>query len=331
MSDSRLGWINSTTPISTSKGTEGVTAKVVKHHFARSEVVTINNGLKDTLKHEICTKLSARPEFGKFSLMQLLQFLSGRALPRLQQSDMMINFNATKWFSKENHTNNYTQMYERGATVGIDEYGNPELLLPKGDLLNPTQRRVEADNLVTFSNNINSPDRSGIARVMGTGKVVKKEGTSHFKIENGQFNPKSRQIFASLNYGRRPHGSNIAYGRSQLILHPNLKNGAIYYMGDTFGNLTYNDRFTFQTLYKAFLCDNDDTLVDLIQATLPVMQLQDTENPDRLLEAHIFQDITFSTDAYLLIVDEGEVVNDTIRENIGKFALKHRLGVMYRL
>lgn len=102
-------------------------------------------------------------------------------------------------------------------------------------------------------------------------------------------------------------------------------------MSDTFGNLTYNDRFTFQTLYKAFLCDNDDTLVDLIQATLPVMQLQDTENPDRLLEAHIFQDITFSTDAYLLIVDEGEVVNDTIRENIGKFALKHRLGVMYRL
>ena len=147
MSDSRLNWTNSTTPTSTSKRTESVTAKVVKHQFARSEVSILNKGSKDTLTESIRKKLEGRPEFKDFTLMQFLQFLSQKALPRLQQSDLMINFNAAKWFSKENKTENYTQMYERGAIVGKDESGKTELLLPKGDLVNPTHRRVEADNL----------------------------------------------------------------------------------------------------------------------------------------------------------------------------------------
>ncbi len=197
-------------------------------------------------------------------------------------------------------------------------------------MVNPTKRRAEADSQVTFTNNINKPDRSGIARVMATGNVTKKEGTDFYKIENGQFNPKSRQIFASLNYGRRPHGSTIFYGRSQLLLHPNLASNAIFYMGDTF-DLTAQHRFTFQTLYAAFLCDNEEALVDLIKSTLQNIQLSDTGDSVRLLEAHIFQEITFRTDTYQLIIDESEDSNETIRENIDTFSLKHRLGVSYRL
>ncbi len=131
MSYSNQNWIKSTAPSSTSPlRSDDLTAKVVKHQFARSEVASLNTGFKNSLKSDICKKLMARPEFKDFSLMQVLEFLSSKALPHLQQSDLTINFNAARWFSKENKTENYTQMYERGAIVGQDEHGNKELLLP---------------------------------------------------------------------------------------------------------------------------------------------------------------------------------------------------------
>lgn len=317
-------WINSRTPDSVPDDAKSVSAHVVMQKFAQTEVREINKEA-ERLKKQVCDRLMARQEFGYFTLMEMLEFIRKKALPLLQMSNLTINFNAGNWFSKENNTNNYTQMYERGATVGTDEYGAPALHLPRGDSMNPTHTRVEADDRVTFSDNINTADRSGIARIMKTGNLEKKqdtEGKTYYKVENWQFNPKSRQIFAALNYGRRPHGSNVSYGRSQLVLDRALKNNAIYYMGDTFGSLTYQNRFTYDTLYAAFLSDNEDVIVDLIGATFYVQALKDTLDPGRLLEAHIFQGVTFSKDVDHLIIDRDEAT-ETVRENIKKFALKH--------
>lgn len=325
-------WINSRTPNSVSDDAKSVSAHVVMQKFAQSEVREINKE-SDPLKAKVCQRLLARQEFCDFSLLQMLEFIRRKALTLLQMSDLMINFNARNWFSKENNTNNYTQMYERGATVGVDEYGSLELRLPPGDSVNPTHTRVEADDRVTFGGNINAPDRSGIARVMKTGNLEKKadkEGKTYFTVENGQFNPKSRQVFASLNYGRRPHGSNTFYGRSQLVLNRSLKNNAIYYMGDTFGDLSHQDRFTYDTLYAAFLSQNEDVMVDLIASTHYVRMLEDTIDPGRLLEAHIFHGVTFSNDVSHLIIDNDEA-NGTVRENIKRFASKHGIReVTYR-
>ena len=325
-------WINSRTPDSVSDDAKSASAHVVMQKFAQSEVRELNKEL-ETRKAEVCQRLLARQEFRDFSLLQMAEFIGRKALKVLQMSDLMINFNAGNWFSRENNTNSYTQMYERGATVGMDEYGSSQLHLPPGDSMNPTHTRVEADNRVTFSENINTPDRSGIARVMKTGNLEKKrdmEGKTYFTVDNGQFNPKSRQIFASLNYGRRPHGSNTFYGRSQLVLSRSLKNNAVYYMGDTFGDLTHHDRFTYDTLYAAFLSQNEDVMVDLIASTHYIRMLEDTIDPGRLLEAHIFSGVTFSNDVSHLIIDKDEA-NGTVRENIKRFALKHGIReVTYR-
>jgi hypothetical protein len=325
-------WINSRMPDSVSDQAKSASAQVVQNKFAQSEVRELNKGWQD-IKFQVVQKLSARQEFQNFTLLQMGEFVGTKALKLLQFSDLMINFNAQNWFSKENLTNNYTQMYERGATVGTDEYGGSELNLPKGDSMNPTHTRAEADDRVTFGDNIKNADRSGIARTMKTGNLEKKQnarGETYFKVDNLQFNPKSRQIFASLNFSRRPHGSNISYGRSQMVLNRNLKENAIYYMGDTFGDLTNFDRFTYNTLYAAFLTNYEEVLVDLIASTLHVRQLDDTMDPGRLLEAHIFSSVSFSNDVSHLIIDQAEA-NDTVKENIGKFALKHSIrNVMYK-
>lgn len=51
---------------------------------------------------------------------------------------------------------------------------------------------------------------------------------------NPYFNPKRKQIFAALNYGRRPHGSSLQYGNCHLVLNPGLKVNAPYCGADTF-------------------------------------------------------------------------------------------------
>lgn len=70
------------------------------------------------------------------------------------------------------------------------------------------------------------------------------------------------------------------------------------------------------------MSDNEDVIVDLIGATFYVQALKDTLDPGRLLEAHIFQGVTFSKDVDHLIIDRDEAT-ETVRENIKKFALKH--------
>ena len=56
-----------------------------------------------------------------------------------------------------------------------------------------------------------------------------------------------------MNYGRRPHGSSIQYGKSHLVLNPNLKVDAIYFPGDTFFIPGANYQATYQTLGTLYL------------------------------------------------------------------------------
>lgn len=66
---------------------------------------------------------------------------------------------------------------------------------------------------------------------MGSGNLVAPAvdaRNEELEASNPYFNPWSKQIFAALNYGRRPHGATVTYGRSYLVLNLKFKTNAIY-------------------------------------------------------------------------------------------------------
>ena len=194
--------------------------------------------------------------------------------------------------------------------------------------MNPTGLRARADETVTFGANIKSPDRSGIARLMQTGKVASQKGPDnkgYFKIENGQFNPHARQIFAALNWGQRPGGSTTAYGNSVLILKPALKRNAIFYLGDTF-DLDASHRVTYGTLAGIFTYAPDEVVRELLDSCYRMMPLKNTEDPARLLEAHIFEPVTFAHDVARIRIAQSEAT-DAVLANARAFKKKHNIRI----
>ena len=139
-------------------------------------------------------------------------------------------------------------MYERAVrTVNVP--GRPGIRgmrLNNADPKNPPPTRVGADNRATFGKDMMSNDRfkpafAGIGRVMNPGGLVAPTvdvdpGKPEVEASNPYFNPRSKQVFAALNYGRRPHGATVTYGHSYMVLNPKFKINAIYFAGDTFCN-----------------------------------------------------------------------------------------------
>jgi hypothetical protein len=307
-------------------------AQFVMHQFARSEVRSLDAN-EDAFYEQVRDRLWKLPEFKRSSFDEMDNVI-GRLTARLQEADLTINFDATKWFSTPNEYKSYFQMYASRVYVEKDAGGNTELRMPADKLgtLNPTGVRARADETVTFGANITSPDRSGIARLMRTGKVAMppdpaKKGAkkNYFTIENGQFNQHARQIFAALNYGRRPGGSSTAYGKSVLILKAALKRNAIFYMGDTF-DLDASHRLTYGTLAGAFLHAPDDVLTDLLDSCFRVVPLKNTEDAHRLLEAHIFEPVTFAHDVARIRIARSEAT-EAVLANAKAFKRKNNIRI----
>jgi len=220
-------------------------AAVVQHHFVRAQLRHINTNGKDRLVNETIAALRRdAPGLRNASDAKVMNAFD-HMTKRLQQANLTINFQAESWFSKPNNYDSYTQMYERAIkTFGEGPTGKVAHMVMKDDKLNPAIVRANADDRATFGAHLLNadgtfkPEVGGIGRMMSPGTLVKTgtnlKGEAEYVSSNPNFNPKSKQVFAALDYGRRPHGSSTKYGRSFMVLSEKFKTNAIYFAGDTF-------------------------------------------------------------------------------------------------
>lgn len=242
----------------------------------------------------------------------------------LQNSHLTINIEAASWFLNENTYEAYAQMYERA--VGADKKMN----LTDNDPKNPALARAIADDLVTIPDewanshpfsqrkrlhnalNVTGATREslkmhGANSLKATPKMSGAAGTG-YTTSNKDFKAKAKQVFAALNYGIRPHGSNTLYGFSYLVLNPGLKENALYYPQDTFylaGSGT-RSQATFNTI-GALLEFASTTSADGIGQQIwkschDYIPLPDTKDPGLLLEGHIFKKLKLAEDVQSLVL-----------------------------
>ncbi len=168
----------------------------------------------------------------------------------MQSADLTINFDAYRWFKEVNNYKTYAQTYERATKGGK--------LALKDDKFNPAITRAVIDDAVTLPEDwahahrfserrrlYNALNVTGGVKGGNLESTVKAAGfgakvpmlraaeEDAVTTTNKNFKPKAKQVFAALNYGRRPHGSSTTYGYSHLILNPSLKQDAFYYPEDT--------------------------------------------------------------------------------------------------
>lgn len=316
-------WSKSTMPTALPDNKAGVSAKVVMQHFARSEVRNLDKG-SSAVHEALVEKLRKQPEFYLMSADQLSAVIQQMASV-MQSADLTINFKCMGWFDKPNTYPSYTQMYERGVRKVKGPGGTEDKLLV-GNASNDAISRDKADTAITFGANINDPSREGIARFMQTGgltQVGQRGNMVEARVGNDQFNPRAKPIFAGLNIGRRPHGANTYYGLCHLVLNKHFKANAIYYMGDTFlPGQDHTKRITYGMLPALMLHTwTKESFVELINATYRNMTLSDTGFPDRLVEAHIYGEITFKQGVEAVVVSRRDMEN-----TVGGLRLNAALG-----
>jgi len=244
----------------------------------------------------------------------------------LQDSELTINFDAGSWFLNENLYPSYSQMYERATDA------NGKMALRNGSSGNKAVTRAAADDLVTlpeewafahrFSQrrrlydafNATGATNQSMRGKWGEGnpdtanmtpKLQGSEATG-YSSKNKDFKPKGKQVFAALNYGSRPHGSNVYYGFSHLILKPALKFNAIYYPGDTFfvagfGSGT-KSQAAYYTLGAMMQFAGGILRNDLWDSFVKRASLADTKSGDQLIEAHLFTTIKMNRDVEALVL-----------------------------
>jgi hypothetical protein len=288
-------WQKGTSPIVLPERLQGVSAAVVRQHFVRSEIREIGKQ-EDAIHAAVVDKLRTIPPFSTMSDNDL-QHVIAQITYRLQQSDLTINFPAAKWFSAPNTTQTYQQMWERGTFRGADLLQR----MPGGNAMNKTDTRDGADTRVTFRQGVGTGQTQGIGRFMQTGGL-RADGPD-FVYRNQNFNPRTRQNFAALNYGRNPKGAATEYGTSHLILAERLKHNAIYYIGDTFDpGITADNRATYGMLFSLILWAKPAALTQLIRATWFGQPLT-ANGGDNLLEAHVYEGIGFSGGVTTMVLD----------------------------
>jgi hypothetical protein len=266
----------------------------------------------------------------------------------LQSAELTINFKADVWFTAENPFDSYTQMYERAME------GNKMVL--RSTAMNDATARAEVDNQITFPDNWQnaqsgparglSPGRQGadrIMRQMDTGQLapVGAPKDRAFHAGNSHFNPQTKQIFLALNYGRRPHGSAMNFGKSYLVFNDSLKKNCLYYGGDTFmhrgqeshagtiqyaydnlgailGSIHGGAMMLRSEIFKA--CYEGQILADPFDTSLCKFYL---------LEAHHFGELKFAEHAEYLVISPDGVTDKSlwpqIVENARKFCARLRI------
>ncbi len=255
---------------------------------------------------------------------------------KLKEADLTINLDPEKWFTTENKYESYTQMYERAT----DSTGRTFL---KSDPLNPADTRARVDDAVTFPAHWKGastapmqrglmPGRQSEQRIMnqmefgGQQKAFKlpKNGKPEEGLfsKNPHFNAKTKQIFAALNYGRRPHGSTIQYGNGYLKLSPKLKVNALYYPADTFLITDASAQVPYLDLALILGMGNDSINAAIIDSCYYNRALADTANMLDLLEGHIFGALPFKNNVVEVCLP-AQYAGTTIGGNAEKFAEKH--------
>lgn len=179
--------------------------------------------------------------------------------------------------------------------------------------------------------------------------ALSKTAAGKYTATNPQFDPRTKQIFAALNYGRRPHGSTTRYGHSYLVLNDKFKHDALYFSGDTFGNIAGNahvsaeDQISYDTLGAVFLKGVPAMRTDLLSSCLRGASLADTDKEALLLEAHLFEPLVFRGGTTTLCVSAKDDVPQadgtktkltgaewtTIQANARAFATKQGLRLLF--
>lgn len=226
----------------------------------------------------------------------------------LQNADLTINFEAFSWFRSENKYDSYTQLYERG----LDSDGELRVV---ADPNNPIQTRVAADDAVTIPEEWRGtqPVARGLAPRQNQVRIAQRmifdqpvangqnaQGRTGVKSSNPHFDAKSKQVFAALNFGRRPHGATNSYGYSFLVLKPHLKVNAFYYPGDTFGlaRTGTSTQVSFAQLGaiygKITGPSGDRNRQDVLTSCFAGIPMANESSMTMLLEAHLFADVRFA-------------------------------------
>jgi hypothetical protein len=346
------GWVKAQAPSELPDRLQGVSAAVVMHHFARSEIRSLD-AAADALYARLVARLRGCQEFRKFSDKQLREVIRNITY-RLQSAELTINFKADGYFKAENTWTHYAQMYDLAQRKVSQADGTSKLQMRLTDnAMNPATTRDAADSRVTFGAHVNQPNRQGIARFMQTGGLkpagTNAAGQTEYEAYNTQFNPKARQQFAALNYGRRPHGGIQGYGPSHFVLRDSLKEQAIYYVGDTFTVQNTHSRVTYGMLFAAAVYGTDNLLNDILNSCYRQMILSDTDKSDLLIEAHIFEQIAFTKDVVEMRISERDVsagpaalfladkldqagmaaAKQTLRDNARKFATRNGIKLVW--
>ena len=301
-------------------------SRVVQQSFVNSRVHEINRSsgnLKEDTIQAFLNDPTLAPRLKGYSSSKKRAFCEDaydRLTRVLQSRDLTINFKAASWFTTENPYTSYAQMYERGIKGG-------RMILDDSDPKNPANIRVAADDRITFPTQwagaqpslrrgqqgavTLTPKGPSTQQIMGrmmAGKQLTPFGSTAnvlnpvpltgehagYESPNVKFDPKTKQVFAALNYGRRPHGSSTEYGQSYFILSDKFKVDAIYFPEDTFYASGATIQVSYNTLGAIFLKAKPGMRQEIISSCFDGVRLPDTSLGAELMEAHIFQPVLFA-------------------------------------
>lgn len=352
------GWTAAAKPTTTNQQLtdqqQRVQARVVQHQYVRAELRDINMRKGGVLIEETLAALALTPQGKKCTRAQLLEGFQ-HMTKRLQTAELTINIKAPSWFMTPNNYASYTQMYERAVrAVTMADGSTVNRMRLKDDPLNPAVMRAGADDKVTFRKDMMSgskfkPSFAGLGRVLSPGTLAAPTvdaKAGEFEASNPYFNPKSKQVFAALNYGRRPHGATVTYGHSYLVLNSKFKTNAIYFAGDTFGvnagmKVAADDQVSFDLLGAIYGKAMPQMQADLYKSCILDGKLADAMASMEimlLLEAHLFEPLTFQGNIEMIVVSGQDKYNgqpltgtqwQTIQTNVRAFAAKHGARVVF--
>ena len=327
----------------------GPSSGYVKEHFVQARKQELHR--KDqALQDKVANILINHPSFARKKIKlktnsdwpKDLHKIYNKISDNLRSRELTINFDADRWFTTENKYDSYTQIYERSGG------GSGNFLV--GDKQNPAHMRAKIDDVVTIpqtwtsgststSRGLNpGHSKNRIAQKMQFGNqgTVGSESTNDkVKSLNPHFDPKTKQVFAALNYGRRKYGSSMEYGDAHLVLHNRFKTNALYFGRDTFylGTNGTDSQCTYNTLGAVIAHAHPKMVDDIINSCYIDVVLADNKGGsacDFLLEAHLFDDLTFKGNiAEIRLPSRYMGSGSGVVSNALKFADKHNTVLRY--
>ncbi len=359
------GIVNKTPAMEQEDKVQNVQARIIQQQYVRAAVKEINNptnkermvGLsldklaKDLHDPKIDRKKKWTERFQNEDDIVWKQY--ERMQKHLQASRLTINFQASSWFSKPNEYPGYTQMYERGVKKIGDPLGNAKEMRIKDSAVNTAKDRNKADTKATFTKEglkSNESTFEALKRIMDTGGLNAVAGTTdEFTAKNPYFNPKSKQVFAALDYGFRPHGACIYYGMSFMVLKPKFMTNAIYFASDTFVNKDRSEsaghamnRVSYDMMGALYGQAEQKLKEDLHKSCVLGQKLQDPSNSlfatSWLLEAHLFEPLNFSGNIEAIYLSPRDQLSSEekygtewtdIRQNASAFAKAHGAQLIF--